>query len=90
MWQAEKRPYPSPGGSSPNGWPLGRIWLSGTPAAEYLFPSPIPNKWTFSLAPLGGPGNVKKQVGVGRSGASRKRQRGRLKTSHKDQRILVR
>lgn len=57
--------------------------------AEYLSPSPIPNKWTFSLSPLG-PGNVKRQVGVGRSGASRRRQRGRLKTSYKDQRIRVR
>lgn len=57
-WLSHKKP--------PNAWPLGRIWLSGTSAAEYLFPSPIPNKWTFSLAPLGGPGNVKRRVGVGR------------------------
>lgn len=66
------------------------IWLSDTQAAEYLFPSPISNKWTFSLALLGSPGNVKRQVGVGRNGASRKRQKGRVKTNHKDQRILVR
>lgn len=57
---------------------------------EYLFPSPTPNKWTFSLASLRGPGDLKRQVGVGRSGASRKRQKGRLRTSHKDHRILVR
>lgn len=91
----EKGPYPSPGGSPTRNLQMPGPWGGFgcqvlQQRIEYLFPSPIPNKWTFSLAPLGGPGNVKRQVGVGKSGASRKRQKGRLKTSHKDHRILVR